>query len=96
MKSVVKGDVEVPVNQNFYYYLGMSGDNSKFEKRASGAYIFRPNTTLSGGGQPIPITERVFSYQVYKGNAMPLAHLHSFLFLLFLEILFLILIRTGI
>lgn len=70
LKSVVKGDVEVPVNQNFYYYLGMSGDNSKFEKRASGAYIFRPNTTLSGRGQPIPITERVFSYQVYKGNAI--------------------------
>ncbi|CAL8126674.1 unnamed protein product [Orchesella dallaii] len=71
LKSVIKGSVEVPVQQNFYFYLGMAGDNSKFEKRASGAYIFRPNTTES---QPSPITERVFSYQVYKGSHVTEVH----------------------
>lgn len=34
------------INQSFYWYRGMNGDNSAFEKRASGAYIFRPNGTL--------------------------------------------------
>jgi len=33
------------VQQNFYYYLGMNGDNSNEDNRASGAYIFRPNGT---------------------------------------------------
>ncbi|GIY01661.1 lysosomal alpha-mannosidase, partial [Caerostris darwini] len=33
------------VSQSFYWYIGMNGNNSKFENRASGAYIFRPNGT---------------------------------------------------
>lgn len=73
VKSVLRGNVEIPLQQNFYYYLGMAGDNSKFEKRASGAYIFRPNTTSPSGrrsDQPSPITERVFSYQVYEGTIL--------------------------
>ncbi|GBO46235.1 Lysosomal alpha-mannosidase [Araneus ventricosus] len=42
------------VNQSFYWYRGMNGDNSNFDKRASGAYIFRPN-----GTEPIPLGNNV-------------------------------------
>ncbi|CAL1274579.1 unnamed protein product [Larinioides sclopetarius] len=42
------------VNQSFYWYRGMNGDNSNFDKRASGAYIFRPN-----GTEPIPLGSNV-------------------------------------
>lgn len=35
------------VSQSFHYYKAMNGDNVKFDRRASGAYIFRPNGTLS-------------------------------------------------
>lgn len=38
---------KVKVQQKFLWYRGMDGDNSKFEKRASGAYIFRPNGTAN-------------------------------------------------
>ena len=34
-----------PVHQDLLYYPGMVGNNSRFEFRASGAYIFRPNGT---------------------------------------------------
>lgn len=33
------------VRQEMLYYQGMAGNNSRFEFRASGAYIFRPNGT---------------------------------------------------
>ena len=33
------------VHQQLLYYPGMAGNNSRFEFRASGAYIFRPNGT---------------------------------------------------
>lgn len=33
------------VAQNFYYYQGWDGDNAGTDRRASGAYIFRPNGT---------------------------------------------------
>lgn len=42
------------VNQSFYWYRGMNGDNSDFNKRASGAYIFRPN-----GTEPIALGNNV-------------------------------------
>lgn len=45
-KVVLDDGKEIKFEHDFKYYLGMSGDNSKFEKRASGAYIFRPNGTV--------------------------------------------------
>ncbi|XP_015929798.1 lysosomal alpha-mannosidase isoform X1 [Parasteatoda tepidariorum] len=42
------------VNQSFYWYRGMNGNNSQFEYRASGAYIFRPN-----GTSPISLGDNV-------------------------------------
>lgn len=45
LSSVGGGNTEMKVRQNFYLYHGFNGDNRAFEKRASGAYIFRPNDT---------------------------------------------------
>ncbi|XP_054710202.1 lysosomal alpha-mannosidase-like isoform X2 [Uloborus diversus] len=42
------------VNQSFYWYRGMNGNNTKSEFRASGAYIFRPN-----GTEPLPLGDNV-------------------------------------
>lgn len=39
-------DVEIPLTQNFYYYEAALGNNEEFKNRSSGAYIFRPNSTL--------------------------------------------------
>ena len=43
IKSVTVDGKEMPLTQEFLWYGGMSGDNSAEEKRASGAYIFRPD-----------------------------------------------------
>nr|QHC34068.1 lysosomal alpha-mannosidase [Platynereis dumerilii] len=40
--TMKKENKEVSVGQNFYYYEGHPGNNSKPEFQASGAYIFRP------------------------------------------------------
>ncbi|XP_076263635.1 lysosomal alpha-mannosidase-like [Rhynchophorus ferrugineus] len=37
-------DTAISLNQNFYTYNGFVGDNSLFESRSSGAYIFRPTS----------------------------------------------------
>lgn len=36
-------DVNYTFNEEFLWYTGHRGDNSNFDKRASGAYIFRPD-----------------------------------------------------
>lgn len=38
-------DEEIPLMQEYLYYKSMKGDNFRDFKRASGAYIFRPNGT---------------------------------------------------
>jgi len=62
-------EVEIDLLQNFYYYEGMAGNNSKFENRASGAYIFRPN-----GSQPTPIAAKVLSYTILRGKHVAEVH----------------------
>lgn len=49
------------VNQSFYWYRAMNGNNSQFDFRASGAYIFRPN-----GTSPISVGTNV-TVSVLKG-----------------------------
>ncbi|KAG0712701.1 Lysosomal alpha-mannosidase [Chionoecetes opilio] len=44
----------IPVSQNFFVYAGMSGNNSKEDFRASGAYIFRPN-----GSEAAKVSDKV-------------------------------------
>ncbi|CAG7723264.1 unnamed protein product [Allacma fusca] len=62
IQKIRRGNSEIQLSQNFYYYHGMKGNNSDFDSRASGAYIFRPN-----GTSPIPIAQKV-KYEVYKGE----------------------------
>lgn len=44
-KIVLDDGQEIKFEHEYKYYVGMNGDNKKFETRASGAYIFRPNGT---------------------------------------------------
>ena len=64
VKKIRRGQSEMSLEQNFFFYRGMVGNNSDFDSRASGAYIFRPN-----GSVPVPIATHV-DYTVYKGKAI--------------------------
>lgn len=58
VKTITKEGVEIPIEQNFYYYRGASAP----EGRMSGAYIFRPDE--SG----IHTVSTVAGVTVYKGK----------------------------
>lgn len=47
MSSVSVGGEDIPLVQNFYLYEGANGNNEVFANRSSGAYIFRPNSTIT-------------------------------------------------
>ncbi|XP_069124923.1 lysosomal alpha-mannosidase-like [Argopecten irradians] len=38
-------DIEIGLQQGFYHYTGHTGNNTKSDLQASGAYVFRPNIT---------------------------------------------------
>lgn len=67
LKTIARGSVELPLKQNFYYYVGMAGNNSEFRWRASGAYVFRPNTSESNDHRPETPVDRVASFRIYRG-----------------------------
>jgi len=70
MTQVTKNGAPMEIKQNFLWYRGAVGDNSVFEKRASGAYIFRPN----GTAQPVASEATT---KVYKGKSThAFRHLH--------------------
>lgn len=46
LSSIKYDDFDIPLSQNFYYYEAALGNNEEFKNRSSGAYIFRPNSTL--------------------------------------------------
>lgn len=73
VKGISLDGQTVDLDQNFYFYEGMSGNNSKFEFRASGAYIFRPNVS-STSAAPTMITSNIFSYHVYQGDLLTEVH----------------------
>uniref|UniRef100_A0A8D8PLF5 Alpha-mannosidase n=1 Tax=Cacopsylla melanoneura TaxID=428564 RepID=A0A8D8PLF5_9HEMI len=66
IKSVITQSKESSFSQEFAYYIGASGDNRVFERRSSGAYIFRNN------GSSIPIV--VNSSLTYNGNLVSEIH----------------------
>lgn len=39
----LESSITISLSQDFVYYVGHKGNNSKSEFQASGAYIFRPN-----------------------------------------------------
>ncbi|XP_044001802.1 lysosomal alpha-mannosidase-like isoform X1 [Aphidius gifuensis] len=59
----------IKVVQSFHYYIGAVGDNSNAEKRASGAYIFRPNESA--------IHNFIYSgyHEIFKGPLVQEIHL---------------------
>uniref|UniRef100_A0A1W7RA88 Alpha-mannosidase n=1 Tax=Hadrurus spadix TaxID=141984 RepID=A0A1W7RA88_9SCOR len=59
---------KIKVNQSFYWYHGMNGNNSEFKFRASGAYIFRPN-----GTDPYPLGDNV-TMHIFKGPLVQEIH----------------------
>ena len=72
--EMVNARGQVPLKQELLFYRGMAGNNTEFEYRASGAYIFRPNGTATPVG---PIEQLVtvsgpLMTQVYQqfGNGM--------------------------
>ena len=46
MKNLKK-NIDIELSQDYLYYLGFAGNNSKDIFQASGAYIFRPNGTVA-------------------------------------------------
>lgn len=58
MKTITKNGVEVPLQQNFYYYKSASTLGARF----SGAYIFRPD------GSGIYTISTKPEVTVYKGK----------------------------
>ena len=66
IKSVTVDGKETPLTQEFLWYGGMSGDNSAAEKRASGAYIFRPDGPLSSAIPTDGILTTIYSGNNYK------------------------------
>ncbi|CAN7940010.1 unnamed protein product, partial [Ixodes hexagonus] len=61
LKAMTWNTTKINVRQSFYWYEGMKGNNTKFEFRASGAYIFRPN-----GKVPIPIAKKAQGVMVQE------------------------------
>ncbi|KAL1516872.1 hypothetical protein ABEB36_000710 [Hypothenemus hampei] len=61
LKNIIIGEISLPVNQTFQYYEGFVGDNSKFEKRSSGAYIFRPDGPIVNAAETV-------NYTIVQGN----------------------------
>lgn len=55
----------VRVNQSFYWYEGHPGNNTKFQFRASGAYIFRP-TQL----EPLPVAAKAELVHIVKNGSI--------------------------
>lgn len=68
--------------QQLLFYRGMSGNNSRFEFRASGAYIFRPNGTEAFPLQPVTKLTTIFGpivteiRQHFSANTMQIFRLH--------------------
>jgi len=69
IKSVTVGDKTYPIKQEFLWYEGMKGDNGDASRRASGAYIFRPN-----GDSPYPITSAPTISGIYSGELVHEIH----------------------
>lgn len=64
---VIINNKKIQLNQEFLYYEGFVGDNSKFINRSSGAYIFRPIDKASTLGS-------TSKFEVFIGNLVSEVH----------------------
>ncbi|XP_057366002.1 lysosomal alpha-mannosidase-like [Daphnia carinata] len=69
IKSVTVNGKTTPLKQEFLWYASKSGDNSQAEKRASGAYIFRPE-----GNDPSAIPSIGVKTTTYLGELVQEIH----------------------
>ena len=74
MKTITKNGVEIPLQQNFYYYQSASTPGARF----SGAYIFRPD------GSGIYTNSTKAEVTVYKGKCKTGAMFSKYLILTFI------------
>ena len=81
--------VEFRFTQGYSYYVGHRGDNSDFDSRASGAYIFRPESQFPetlyviGKEHALKIYEQSFLFTtcfcgIIRSNLTPVAGVQSF------------------
>ncbi|XP_071440327.1 lysosomal alpha-mannosidase-like isoform X1 [Hetaerina americana] len=71
IELIERGDLKAEIKQEILYYESMAGDNSIFAKRASGAYIFRPN-----GTDAVPMKSKInrVTSKVYRGELVDEVH----------------------
>lgn len=74
LASAATQGTTIKVRQNFYFYKGFNGDNKEFSRRASGAYIFRPN-----GSDVTEIVSRA-DVRVIRGDLVDEVHQVFFLY----------------
>nr|XP_022916135.1 lysosomal alpha-mannosidase-like [Onthophagus taurus] len=70
LKTVTMNGITLPVTQNFMYYNGANGTNIDGERRASGAYIFRPAKSTP---EALPISTQA-TYKVYTSDLVDEVH----------------------
>ncbi|XP_063233903.1 lysosomal alpha-mannosidase-like [Bacillus rossius redtenbacheri] len=68
VSNISYNNIQIPLSQDFLYYVGAVGNNSRAAYRASGAYIFRPNSS-----EPLNITQ-IVNVTVYKGPLVEEIH----------------------
>ncbi|CAH1141510.1 unnamed protein product [Phyllotreta striolata] len=67
INKVTINEQTIDLKQEFYYYKGAVGNNSKFIDRSSGAYIFRPE------GDAIKVSDKA-DLKIYKGSLVSEIH----------------------
>ncbi|KAJ8898442.1 hypothetical protein PR048_003802 [Dryococelus australis] len=72
VSKIIYGDVDMSLSQDFHYYIGAVGDNFDASYRASGAYIFRPNSS-----DQLETVAKVVNTTVYKGVSRSLCQIAS-------------------
>lgn len=69
LSEIAVDGVKSKLSHNFVYYIGADGDNTSFERRASGAYIFRPDPKSKE-----QIVSKQAKIEVFRGDHVDEVH----------------------